>query len=300
MKTHKYYILILFTCLLAFSCSVEDQLDDSIQLSFQAKAMNIADPLPVIALDTGYFSVLVSHPFGLVQGFSVQHLSDFQGFIDKSIVVVSNDITVSANGTFSEPVKTAVINYPVKASSTPGDILEAQFTFTDTEGKTTSTVSRMIVVNFKTYGTLEWLFLTRPLHSFHTGLSYAAVNAAHATLKDSLDVFWFRENLIHHIASPDADRTAQEFATRYGTVNYQQSAMNRSRFIKLPDGTALADVGDDTFANMDFSNAVDVIVGEHLAVYGVLLHDNRKAALEFNISGANSRVRSKVQVAPAK
>lgn len=299
MKNINYYTALFVASLLLSACSVEDQLDDTHKLSFQAKVM-IADPMPVIAQDTGYFSVLVSHPFGLVQGFTVDHTTDFHGFIDQTIITVSNNVTVSTSGAFSEPVKTAVINYPVKASSTPGDILEAKFSFLDTKGETTSATARMIVVNFRTFGALQWLFATRPLHSFHTGLSYGAALAADETFKDSLDVFWFRENLIHHLASPDADRTAQEFATRYATVNYQQSAMNRSRFIKLPEGTTLADVGDDTFAAMDFSNALEVIEGEHLAIYGVLLHDNRKAALEFNISGANSRVRSKVQVSPAK
>jgi hypothetical protein len=299
MKNHIYVFVIL--SLVGFiSCSVDDQLDESIQLEFNAKAMNTVEFEPLIALERGYFSVLVSHPRGLVSSVSVTHQSEFQGFLEESLVLIANDVTIDANGRFSEPVPTAMIKYPVTGTSTPGDILEASFTFTDTKGNTVSTSAKKIIVNFKTFGALEWLFLTRPLHSFRTGLSYAAVNAANVTLRDSLDVFWFRENLIHHLASPNADRTKQEFALRYGTVNYQQSAMRRSRFIKLPAGITFADVNDQTFADMDFSNAVEVIAGEHLALYGVLLHDNRKAVLELTVSGANGRVRSKVQVAPAK
>lgn len=296
---NKIFLIIALACAICSSCSVDDQLDTSIQLKFDAKAMNILDPEPIIALENGFFSVLVSHPYGKVKSFTVSHNSGFEGFIDETEVLIANEVTVDANGVFSEPVINALIKYPVKASSIPGDILEAEFTFTDMEGKTVSTVARKKVVNFRSFSTQQYLYITRPVHSFYTGLSYVPTTAG-TTFRDSIDVFWYRENNVHYIASPNADRTAQEFAARWPTVDFQQTEMRESRIIKL-EGISLTEVDDATFASMDFTNAAETMEAEHNGVYGILLWDGRKAALEYVVYLVQyGRVRSKVQAAPAK
>jgi hypothetical protein len=295
----KYIFIYLLVCISHMSCSVDKQLDDSVQLGFSAKAMNIADPDPIIALSRGHFSVLISHPWGKIKSFTVKHNSNFQGFLSETIVSVAVGVTVDANGVFSEPISTAIIKYPINGTAKAGEILEAEFVFTDSDGKSVSVVSRKKVVNFKSFGTQQFLYQTNPLHSFYTGLSYNAASVnKNSTFRDSLDVFWYRENNTQYLASPNSNRTAQEFLIRYASVPFPQALMKQSRFIKL-EGITLANVSDETFAGMDFTNATEIIEGVHNSVYGVLLQDGRKAALEFQLYLTTySRVRSKVQVAP--
>jgi hypothetical protein len=71
MKNH-IYILFILAIVGFISCSVEDQLDESIQLEFNAKAMNTVEFEPLIALDRGYFSVRLPGLFRRIHGLNSQ------------------------------------------------------------------------------------------------------------------------------------------------------------------------------------------------------------------------------------
>lgn len=299
MKAIIKFTWISSIILLIFSCSPENEMDNNIEFPFQALSMQILEEEPLIAKDTGYFTLTASNPNSKITKLSVNHLTEFEGLMERTIVQVPNDISLNAQGELSRPVSTVVLQYPVVATSVPGDVLTAEFTFTDEEGKAAKASASKKVVNFKTNGSPEFLFVSRPLHSFYTGRSYSAINAdATGTFKDSLDIFWSRTDGIQYLSSPGSETAANEFASRYSTVNYVQSEMQNIKIIKL-DGLSLIDVDDELFANMDFSSGVDSIVVDDGAVYGVLLSDGRKAAIEIDIYLTQySRVTSKVQISP--
>jgi hypothetical protein len=298
MKNIIKFTWISSIILLTISCSSEYEMSNDLKFSFQALSMQILEEEPLIAKDTGYFSLTASNPSGKIVKLSVNHLTDFEGLIENTNVQVPYDVKVNSQGEFSRPISTILLQYPIVATAVPGEILSAEFTFTDDNGNIAKVSASKKVVNFKTNGSQQFLFVSRPLHSFYTGLSYgAALAEATTTFKDSLDIFWSRTDGIQYLSSPDSETAADEFSTRYATTNYVQSDMQNIKIIKLD--VSLAEVDDDFFANMDFSSGVDTIVVDDGAVYGVLLSDGRKAAIEIQIYFTQfSRVRSKVQVSP--
>lgn len=289
-------ILFFVSVSLLLSSCIKNVLDKQDKLPAKVMSMQLLDPEPIVAADTGYFPIFASTSGAKFVKFSVEHSSNFQGFISKTFFQVANDVIVNANGEFSKPVASILLNYPIKASLNTGEILTVKFTFTDEDGSAISVSASKKVVNFKTNAAQEFLFVTRPFYNFYTGKASApSVLNNNNPIRDSLDVFWLRENGIQYLLSPDANKTAQYFATM-PTVSYNQSLMRHTKFIKL-NGRTLNDIDDEAFAAMDFTNATDVIVLEHKALYGVLLQNGRKAALDTEIYlTIYSRVRSRYQI----
>lgn len=282
MKKNIIILLLLFIGISCLSCSVEKQLDESLKLGFIVKPMNTVDPEPIIALNDGTFDILASNPSGAIVSFTVKHSSDFPGTVAGTQVLVANNVTVDAQGKFSEPCPTVLIKYPIQAIGKSGDILEAQFSFTDTKGNVVSTKSRKTIVNFKSWNTLRYFYQTMPFYSFYTGLSYRATSTKPA-LKDTMDVFWFRDNNIMYMSSPNSPRTAQEMALRYKTVVFNIEEMNSTKIIKL-EGITLVEIDDKAFAKMDFSNAVTIIEAEKMLFMGYSLKMVEKQPLNFVIT----------------
>src|SRR5690606_35136410 len=95
-------------------------------------------------------------------------------------------------------------------------------------------------------------------------------------IRNNLEVYWvMKTGQVHFMCSPDSDETAASFST---DVRYVRSAMHHTRFIKL-DNVQFSDVGDEVLTNMDFTNSSDVIQVENNGLYGILLHDGRKAVV---------------------
>lgn len=297
MKNIFKLFIISFLAATIFSACTKDVVTDKFtKMPAKAISMQVLDQEPVISGDTAYFSILASDPESKIVKFSVEHQSEFEGYMSLVTTQVADSVQVNDKGELSKPVNTILINYPVKGTKKAGDILTAKFTFTDQAGKTFSVSASKIVVNYRTNAKQEFLYASRPFYNFYTGKAYSrTVLNNNDTFRDSLDVFWIRENGIQYLCSPNSDKTAEYFSN-VPSVNYVQSEMRATKFIKL-DGLTLNDVDDKVLENMDFTNGVDVIVLEHNAVYGVLLQDGRKAALETQIySTVYSRVRSKYQI----
>ena len=291
--------LVIISCLFtgSFSACTKDIVTDKFtKMPPKAISMQVLDQEPVISGDTAYFSIMASDPESKIVKFSVEHQSEFEGYLSQTTVRVADSVEVNDKGEFSRPVNSILINYPIKGTKNAGEILTVKFTFTDQAGNTFSVSASKIVVNYRTNSSQEFLFASRPFYNFYTGKAYAsALIDDNETFRDSLDVFWVRQIGIQYLCSPNSDKAADFFAN-VPSVNYQQSKMKATKFIKL-DGLTLNDVNDKILGNMDFTNAVDVIVLEHNAVYGVLLQDGRRAALETQIySTVYSRVRSKYQI----
>lgn len=280
---------------LFFSCEKNILSGDGEKLKPSVLPLQLVEQAPIIATDTGYFPILASNTEAPFIKFSVEHMSDFEGFIDQTIVEVAEGITVDNKGNFSEPVSTVLIKYPVKATKKAGDILTVKFTFTDKNGNTVSGTASKIVVNFRTNGSKEFLYGSRPWYSFVTGNAYSKSSIADTSLNENLEVFWIRKDGVQYLCSPNSEETAAEFV---GDPDYDQSEVHTTKFIKL-DGISFAEVGDATFENMDFSNAVDVIVLQDGGLYGVLLQDGRRAVMATEIYATRySRVTSKYQISP--
>ncbi len=98
-----------------------------------------------------------------------------------------------------------------------------------------------------------------------------------------MDVFWFRDNNIMYMSSPNSPRTAQEMALRYKTVVFNIEEMNSTKIIKL-EGITLVEIDDKAFAKMDFSNAVTIIEAEKMLFMGYSLKMVEKQPLNFVIT----------------
>lgn len=294
MKIIYFKLFLILLIPFCFSCKKNALSGDGGSLKPSVLSLQIQDQQPIIATDTGYFPVLASNIKSPITKFSVEHMSDFEGFLDKVIVELPNGVTIDNNGNFSEPVTTALIRYPVKATTTAGDILTVKFTFTDVNGNSLSTTASKIVVNYRSNGTKEFLYGSRPWYNFITGKSYSKSSITDTAVNENLEVFWVRKDGIQYLCSPNSNKTAAEFT---GNPDYDQSEMHETKFIKLEG--SLDDVGDDTFKNMDFTNAVDVIVLEDKGLYGLLLQNGKKAVMATEIyANVYSRVTSKYQISP--
>lgn len=296
MKIMKKSIVALIICLSVISitsCKKNVLTGDKDLLPATALSMQILENEPIIAADTGYFTVLASTSGAKFMKLSVHRTPDFEGFMEETITQVADSVTVDANGNFSEPVSTILIKYPMVATTKPGDVLLAKFTFTDGKGKTVSASASKIVVNFRTHSKQEFFYASRPWYSFNAGKAYSKASIGNDELKDELEVYFFRKNGIRYFCSPDADEAAAEMTS---ITAYDQNEVHTTKIIKL-EGLTFNDVEDATFAAMNFTEAVDVVELEDKTVYGILLQDGRKAAFEtVYYSTIYSRVRSKIQI----
>ena len=275
----KYYYLIASVLLVVISGSCKKG-------TFKAKttfapsvaSLQVVDPEPIVAGESGTFPVIASTNGAPFTKFSIDLLGDFEGFTGQTAVLVPDDVTVDANGNFSRPATTIVLEYPIKASSKGGDILRARFSFTDQGGGTISTEASKMVVNFRINNTKRYFYSSAPWYNFNTGTSYSKVSifTAAEDIRNNLEIFWvMKTGQVHFMCSPDSDETAASFAT---DVRYVRSEMHHTRFIKL-NNVQFQDVDDKVLTDMDFANAADIIQLENNGLYGVLLQDGRKAVV---------------------
>lgn len=273
----------------------KNTLESDLKLEPTVLPLQINEPDPVIAQDTGSFPIIASTTGTPFTKFIVEHQSNFPGFIGMTKVKVPEDVTVDENGNFSRPVTTVVLDYPVKATGKAGDILAVKFTFVDENGKSVSATASKIVVNFKSNNTKRYFYASRPWYSFNDGNTYSKTSIGLETVKDNLEIFWFMKSGVQYMCSPNSDEAAAAFVNN---PIYDQSQVHQTKFIKL-DNTQFADVGDEFLESMDFTNAVNVIQLDDKTLYGVLLQDGRKAVLyATRYSATISQVISKYQVTP--
>ncbi len=286
-------IVIVALVLFTFSCEKSLLEGDDTKLGPKVLPMQIAEHEALIASEIGHMLVFANTTDEPFTKFRAEHLSDFEGYMSDVIIEIPYDITVDANGNFSRPIQTVLLKYPVKATTKSGDILKVKFTFTDQKGREVSGISSKKVVNFRTNSVVATLTPTSPWYNFSTGKIASKASIGNATIKDDLHVFWMMKDGVQYLCSPNSDRTAAEFKN---LTYYIRESTHHTKFIKL-SGVTFAEVDDETFKNMDFSNASDEIVMEHLAMYGLLFDDGRRAVLSTQIYGTvYARVTSKYEL----
>lgn len=295
-QVYNFLIVCIFSTAILSSCS-KNKFEADTKFEPTVLSLQILDPDPVIALENGVFPVIASTNGSPFTKFSAEHLSEFEGFIGETTVLVPDDVTVDANGNFSRPVSTVVLNYPMKATGKAGDILTVRFNFITGKGSSVSKEASKIVVNFRTNNTKRYFYTTTPWYNFNTGTSYNknSIGTATDAIKENLEAFFVLKTGVQYMCSPDADMTAAAFA---GNANYDRTLVHHTKFIKL-DGAQFGDVNDKFLESMDFSNSVDVIQLEDKTLYGVLLQDGRKAVIyATHYSATISQVISIYQVSP--
>lgn len=112
--------LIITSCLstAVFSACTKDVVTDKFtKMTAKAISMQVLDQEPVIAGDTAYFAILASDPESKIVKFSVEHQSEFEGYVSLTTVQVADSVEVNDKGEFSRPVNTILINYPIKVGS---------------------------------------------------------------------------------------------------------------------------------------------------------------------------------------
>ena len=240
--------------------------------------MHVVDPEPIVAGEVGMFPLVASTNGAPFTKFTVDHLTDFAGSLEETKVLVPYDITIDASGNLSRPVSTIVLEYPITASTKGGDLLTAKFNFTDGNGNVASTTANKLVVNFRTNNTKQYFYSSRPWYNFETGISYSktSIFTADEDIRNNLEIFWvLKTGQLNFMCSPDSDEAAAAFAT---DARYDRDEMHHTRFIKIQN-VQFADVGDDVLKALDFTNSTDAIPLENNGMYGVLLHDGRKAVV---------------------
>lgn len=297
MKQVYYFLIVcIFSTAILGSCKKNNFKADT-KFEPTVLSMQILDPEPIVALEKGAYPVIASTTGSPFTKFSAEHLSEFEGFIGETTILVPDDLTIDANGNFSRPASTIVLRYPMKATGKAGDMLTVKLNFIDGKGKSVSTEASKVVVNFRTNNTKKYFYSTTPWYNFNTGISYNknSIGIVEDDLNDNLEAFHIVKTGVQYMCSPDADETAAAFV---GNSNYDQSLVHHTRFIKL-DGTQFGDVDDDFLESMDFSNSVDVIEIVDKTLYGVLLQDGRKAVIyATHYSATISQVISIYQVSP--
>ena len=297
MKQIYYFLIVcIFATAILSSCS-KNELRPDTKFEPTALSLQILDPEPIVALEKGVYPVIASGNGSTFTKFTAEHMSDFEGFMAETTVLVPDDVTIDANGNFSRPVSTVVLRYPIQATGKAGDILTAKLTFIDTKGKSISTEASKIVVNFRTNNTKKYFYSSTPWYNFNKGISYNknSIGTAEDDIKNNLEAFHKVKTGVQYMCSPDSDETASSFINN---SNYDQSLAHHTRFIKL-DNIQFGDVNDKVLESMDFANSVDVIELEDKTLYGVLLQDGRKAVLYATRYNATiSQVISIYQVSP--
>lgn len=275
MKKANYYLTIFIVLIAMLGSCKKSVLQSDVKLAPTVLPLQINDPDPILAKDTGSFPIIASTTGAPFTKFIPEHLTNFEGYIGKTLVQVPEGVTVDENGNFSRPVSTVVLRYPVKATSTSGDLLTVKFTFVDEKEKSVSATASKIVVGYKTNSTKKYFYATTPWYNFNTGTSYSKTSIGVAPLKDNLEVFWFIKSGVQYMCSPNADAAAAAFLNN---PIYVRSQVHNTRLIKI-DNVQFSDVGDDFLKNMDFTNSVDVIQLDDKTLYGVLLQDGRRAVI---------------------
>ena len=275
MKKAHYYFTIFIVLIAILSSCKKNVLQSDTKLAPTVLPLQINDPDPILAKDTGSFPLIASTTGAPFTKFIPEHLTNFVGFLGKTQVLVPEGVTVDENGNFSRPVSTVVLRYPVQATVTAGDLLTVKFTFVDEKEKSVSATASKIVVGYKTNSTKKYFYATLPWYSFNKGLSYSKTSIGLDTVKDNLEVFWFIKGAVQYMCSPNADAAASAFLNN---PIYDRSQVHNTRFIKI-NNVQFSDVGDDFLKNMDFTNSVDVIQLDDKTLYGVLLQDGRRAVI---------------------
>ncbi len=297
MKQINYFLFVcIFSIVLLSSCT-KTKYGAETTFKPTAASLHVVEPEPIISNERGVFPVIASTNGAPFTSFKVEHLTDFEGFPNEIKIHVPDDVTIDANGNFSRPSKTVVVEYPMVAKGKAGNLLSARFTFTDQDGKTVSTEATKIVVNFKTNPTKRYFYATTPWYNFNTGMSYskATIGTGTEEVKKHLDIYWVRKAPDNWMVSPNSDLAA---ASLTGTAGYDRATAPHSRFIKIGD-VAIGDVDDNFLENMDFTNSVDEIKLEDKVLYGVLLQDGRKAVVYCTVYSATiNQIISTYQVSP--
>lgn len=280
-----HFISIMIS-LLACACSNIDETfkeDDNLRLIL----METLEEPYANPKDEYIFKLMAQSSSGLKQVTisNISHELDSAATLPK--IVLAEDITVDEQGFLSQPIKTAIIEYPILVPELPGETISLDFTVTAVNGKQETIHSSMLVANFKelkqlffanTYKSKNYAFFSTETQSMYGLTSH--LGTYYKRNVDKIDFYSISDGSSEYfLFSPD-EQEIVPFMENHKDYNYVPSEMRKTLLTKL-DGMDFKNAKDKEILSIDFSNAcgkVQVKKGDNI---GFMLQDGRKGIMNI-------------------